>query len=69
MTESLIDSIKKTLDDHELIKIKFNDFKDEKEAITEKILEKTEGSKVAVVGNILILYKESQFEEKRRIMI
>ncbi len=69
ITENLIGSIKKALDDHELLKVKFNDFKDEKEQITDKIIEQTESYKVSTLGNVLILYKQSQFEEKRKIII
>ncbi len=63
MTESFIKSVIKALYDHELIKIKFIDFKDEKKELAKEISEKTDSDIVGMIGNILILYKENLDKE------
>ena len=47
ITESLIKAVDKALSDHELIKVKFIDLKDEKRELTEKIVENTGASENA----------------------
>lgn len=62
ITENLISAIDKSLDDHELIKIKFVDFKEEKRAMLSEIVEKTGGSLVELIGNVAILYRKNESE-------
>jgi RNA-binding protein len=63
LTDSLIKTIDKALVDHELIKIKFIDYKDEKKELTNEIGEKTNAAIIGLIGNILILYKENPDKE------
>lgn len=67
LTDSLIAAVDKDLTDHELIKIKFNDFKEEKDDITEKIVSATNSTHVSTIGNVAIVYRESSEPEKRNI--
>lgn len=69
ITDGLINAINTELDNHELIKIKFVDLKDEKKDITKEILEKVDCIVVGTIGNIVIVYKENEDEEKRKIKI
>jgi len=57
ITDTLIQAVDKALKDHELIKIKFVDFKDEKIDLTDKIIQATDSSLVNVIGNIAIIYR------------
>lgn len=69
LTDELVRSVEQAFQSHELIKIKFNDFKekDQKEEIS-KILEKKTGSElVGAVGHTRILFKQHKDIEKRRI--
>ena len=59
---TLLLAIDDALEDHELIKIKFGDHKDEKLDLLEQIIEETECEIVNVVGNIAILYREKEEE-------
>jgi RNA-binding protein len=59
ITESLIRAADKALSDHELIKIKFIDLKDEKRELTEKIVEGTGAFHVNTIGNVVILYRDN----------
>ncbi len=69
LTDGIADKTAKVLDDHELIKVKFNEFKDEKKELTATLCEKTGAECVRIIGNTAILYKESSVEEKRRHLI
>lgn len=64
------DGVKKMADDsltaHELIKIKFNEYKDEKQELTEEIVQFCNATLVRIIGNVAILYREAEKPEDRR---
>ena len=60
ITDTLIQAVDKALEDHELIKIKFVDFKDEKIDLIDKIVQATDSALVNVIGNIAIIYREKK---------
>jgi RNA-binding protein len=53
-----IQTIKKHLEDHELIKIKFNEYKEQKEELSDEIVKETGAELIDLIGNTLIIYKE-----------
>jgi len=63
----VIKTIEKALDDHELIKIKFNKFKEEKEEFCSNIEETTKSEMVGLIGNVAIFYRENPDPKKRGI--
>lgn len=67
VTPSLVKFMVKALDDHELVKVKFNKLKEEKDALIETLVSKTEAELVGRIGNTAIFYKQSSVEEKRKI--
>jgi len=71
ITEALIAAIDQAMDDHELIKLKFVDFKekDVKIAMAETIREKTGSSMAGMIGHTAIFYRPSRDERKRRIVL
>ena len=69
LSDTVISDIKRALNDHELIKIKFIDFKDKKKEIISEIEEKTESCSAGNIGNVAILYLEQSDPEKRKIKI
>ncbi len=69
VTDTLINAAQQALEAHELIKVKFNDFKKEREALTADICERTGAQTVAIIGNVAILYRQQDDEEKRRIIL
>ena len=56
VTENQISQIVRLLNEHELIKVKFNEFKDEKKELTAQIAEKTGSTAVRLIGNVAIFY-------------
>ena len=71
ITESVARSIHMALDRHELIKVKFVDFKEkERKAEIAASLEKDSGSEmVGMIGHMAIYYRQQNDPEKRRITI
>ena len=69
ITDTLIQSVETALGARELLKIKFNDCKEEKEDISNQIAEKTHSHRVGLIGNIAILYRQHPDEDKRVIVL
>lgn len=69
LTESVLGKIEESLNAHELIKVKFLEFKDEKNDIAAEISESTNSALVRIIGNIAIFYKPAEKEEKRKFGI
>jgi RNA-binding protein len=69
ITEGVIRAIAESLLRHELIKIKFIDFKDQKEALTGEIEAKTGSERVGMIGHTAILYRPQADPEKRKISL
>lgn len=69
ITESLIQAAAQALADHELIKIKFIDFKDEKRSLVEDVVSRTDAALVQIIGNVAVVFRPADNEEKRRIVV
>ena len=69
VTDSLTEKVAQSLEAHELIKVKFNDFKDDKRELTENLCNSCGALLVRIIGNIAILYKEQENPKKRKIKI
>ncbi len=69
LSEGLIQAVDSALADHELIKVRFLEYKDQKKELAPQIAERT-GSEVAgLIGHVLILYREAAEEENRRFVL
>ncbi len=69
MSDSVIKAVDEALSVHELIKVKFMDFKESRYDLAKVISEKTESILVRVVGNVAIYYREHEEKEKRKYKI
>lgn len=71
LSSSVSQAIDASLAAHELIKVKFVDFKEkgQKEEIAAAIEQETTAELVAIIGHVAIFYREQQDPEKRRIEI
>ncbi len=71
ITDGVIRAVDEGLLRHELIKIKFTDFKDkdQKEALTCEIEIKTGSERVGMIGHTAILYRLQIDPEKRKIAL
>ena len=69
VTDTLIAAADDALLAHELIKVRFNDHKDEKKALVQKIAEGTGAQVAGIVGHVATLYRPHPEEDKRRIVL
>jgi len=69
VTDQLVGSVNIALNDHELIKVKFGEFKEAKKDISEEIAKATKSELVGLIGNIAIFYRRHPDPEKRKIKI
>lgn len=69
ITEAFKKALDQALIDHELIKIKFQAFKEERKEMTVMIAEAASAELIGEVGNIAILYRQNSNPEKRKISI
>ena len=69
ISDGVVKKIADSLEVHELIKVKFNEFKDEKRSLTEKICRVTGSTLVRLIGNVAILFKQAENKENRRFDI
>lgn len=69
ISETLLREIRLALDSHELIKVKFVEFKEEKGDLIREVAEKTESQLAGLVGHIAILYRQQSDPEKRKIQL
>lgn len=69
LTPSVQANIERELDAHELIKIKFQDFQDQKHELSEEIAGEARATLVSVIGNVAVLYREQPDPDRRRIKL
>lgn len=71
ISPTLIRAVDEALDTHELIKVKFNEFKekDQKDAVTGLIEKETGSEMVGMIGHMAIFYRQQSDPEKRKINI
>lgn len=70
VTDAFIHSVNEALDRHELIKIKFIDFKEkqQKKEITNDLAAKARCDLVGTIGHIAIFYRQQKDPKKRKIV-
>ena len=71
MTDALARSVEEALDAHELIKMKFIDFKEKesKQGIVTELEKRTGGAAVGMIGHTVIFYRAHPEVEKRSILV
>jgi len=71
LTGELIKSADQALERHELIKIKFHEFKEkeQKAEISEELRKKTMAEIAGTIGHIAILYRGQKDPEKKKIFL
>jgi RNA-binding protein len=69
LTQGQLERIKHELAHHELIKVKFNDYKAQKTELSREIAARTGATQVDLIGNTLVIYKQSPYPDKRKIKV
>lgn len=66
VTEGVVQMIDNSLTAHELIKVKFNEYKEEKRELTEEISNQLDATVVRIIGNVAILFRQAEKEDDRK---
>ncbi len=71
VNESVIKSVDEALGTHELIKVKFNEFKEkeQKKELISVIEKKSRCEQVGLIGHIAIFYKKNKDPKKQKISV
>ncbi len=71
LTETLTAEIDQALEASELIKVKFNEFKekDQKKELVEKIAKATQSHLAGMIGHVAIFYRQNKDPEKQIIKL
>ncbi|MBP5157389.1 MAG: YhbY family RNA-binding protein [Treponema sp.] len=65
VTDGVSAMLSAQLDRHELVKLKFNEYKEEKKELAAGLSQSTDAVLVRIIGNVAIFYRESPEQEKR----
>ena len=65
ITDAVLKQIDEALDKHELIKIKFIDFKDEKKELAAQIEKNLECEMCGSIGHVFVFFRQNKDPEKR----
>ena len=68
---SVVKALDEALEKHELVKVKFVEFKEksQKEAIAAVLEKEARAERVAMIGHMAILYRQQKDPEKRKIVL
>jgi RNA-binding protein len=69
LSTELAEAANLALEDHELIKLKFNDHKDRKNVLADAICRQTASQLVGLIGHVAILYRPARNPDKRKIQL
>ncbi len=69
VTQQVMAKINQEPEAHELIKIRFIDFQDQKQELAGDLAERLDAVLVGLIGNIAVLYRQNPDHERRRIRV
>ncbi|HIJ84920.1 MAG: conserved uncharacterized RNA-binding protein [Magnetococcales bacterium] len=69
VTDSVMAEVGQALDDHELIKIRFGDFKEEKVALCEQMIKHSGAALAGMIGHVAIFYRPKRDLSRRKIQL
>lgn len=65
LSPEFIESADKTLEAHELVKVRFLNFKKDKEELSQTLCKKTKCSLIRITGNVALLYRPRKKVDER----
>ena len=65
LSPQFLAALDETLKHHELIKVKFDGFKEQKKELAPQLAEKSRSRLVTRVGNVVVLYRPKPVEDKQ----
>jgi RNA-binding protein len=68
VTDAFLAGVEQALNDHELIKIKFTAFKEERKPLAAEIAARTQSELVWIVGHVAVLYRAQPDPARRKVL-
>lgn len=69
LSDAFLAELDQALEHHELVKVKFLEWKDEKKALSNEMAERTGADLAGLIGHHAILYRPAREPERRRIQL
>ncbi len=69
LTASVMDAIHQALDDHELIKVRFLEFKETKKELAQQIADSAHCEEIGMVGHTALFYRTQSDPRKKKISL
>lgn len=69
LSDAFLESLEETLEHHELVKVKFVDFKDEKPALAAQIETALDCENVGKIGHHVLFFRQARAPEHRQIRL
>lgn len=60
ISEAVVNALNEALEHHELVKVRFQDFKEETKQLSEELEAKTESTLIATTGFTAVFYKKQE---------
>ena len=67
LSEGFVKSLDEELSRHELVKVKFVEFKEQKKELAPQLADRTHSRLVMQVGNVVVLFRRNPDEAKQKI--
>lgn len=68
-TDAFLKSLDEALGQHELVKLKFAAFKDERKTLAPQLAEKTNSHLIWIVGHVAVFYRQQTDPAKRKVTL
>jgi RNA-binding protein len=69
VSEALAARVDAALEEHELIKVRFLEFKKDRKPLSAELARRTRSHLAGVIGNVAVLYREAREPERRRVTL
>ena len=69
VSPNVLAALDEALEHHELIKVRFVDFKEQRKTLAQSMAQESGSALVGLVGNVAILYRQQSDPKKRKIKL
>ena len=69
LSDGFLQTVRDSLSLHELVKVKFGEFKEQKKELTPRLVEETQSHLIMQVGHVVVLYRQQPDVAKRKIQM
>ena len=69
LSGGFLQTVRDTLALHELVKVKFGEFKEQKKELSPRLVEETQSHLIMQVGHVVVLYRPQPDPAKRKIRL